>query len=178
MADADWVIVGRIRRAHGIRGELVVEPITDAPDAIFASGRRVFVCDAAGEALTELPPLEIVRTRPFKDGLLVTFEGIADRNEAERWRERHLLVPGDELPPLGEDEVYIHDLLGLHVQRGSGETVGTVVEVYELPQGLVLEIDRGTTATVLVPFHESMVERVDVAAKLIVMNPPDGLLDE
>lgn len=178
MADAEWVIVGRIRKAHGIRGELVVEPITDAPDAIFASGRRVFVGDAAGDALPDLPPLEVVRARPFKEGLLVTFDGIADRNEAERWRERHLLVPGDELPPLAEDEVYIHDLLGLRVQRGSGESIGTVVEVYELPQGLMLEIDRGREDTVLVPFHESMVERVDVDAKLIVLNPPEGLLEE
>ena len=177
MADTAWVIVGRIRRAHGIRGELVVEPITDAPDAVFAPGRRVSPGDAAGDLLPQLPPLEVTAARPFKDGLLVMFDGIHDRNEAERWRDRHLLVRADELEPLAEDEVYIHDLVGLRVERTSGEMVGTVIEVYELPQGLMLEIERGRGSTVLVPFNDAMIERVDVGAQLVVLDPPDGLLD-
>ena len=177
MTDAAWVIVGRIRRAHGIRGELVVEPITDAPDAIFAPGRRVSPGDAAGDLLPDLPPLEVSASRPFKEGLLVMFEGISDRNEAERWRDRYLLVREDELAPPGEDEVYIHDLLGLRVERAGGEPVGTVIEVYELPQGLMLEIERGPQGNVLVPFNDVMIERVDVEARLIVLDPPEGLLD-
>ena len=178
MTDTAWVLVGRIRRAHGIRGEVVVEPITDAPDAIFAPGRRVSPGDAAGDLLPDLPPLEVSASRPFKDGLLVMFEGIRDRNEAERWRDRHLLVRADEIEPPGEDEVYIHDLLGLRVERTTGEPVGTVIDVYDLPQGLMLEIERGTTGNVLVPFNDVMVERVDVEAKLLVIDPPEGLLDE
>ena len=178
MTDTAWVIVGRIRRAHGIRGELVVEPITDAPDAIFAPGRRVSPGDATGDLLSALPPLEVMAARPFKDGLLVTFDGIRDRNEAERWRDRYLLVRADELEPLGDDEVYIHDLLGLRVERTSGEPVGTVIEVYELPQGLVLEIERGAAGRVLVPFNDTTVERVDVDAKRLVLDPPEGLLEE
>ena len=177
MTDTAWVIVGRIRRAHGIRGELVVEPITDAPDAIFAAGRRVSPGDATGDLLPDLPPLEVMAARPFKGGLLVTFDGIHDRNEAERWRDRYLLARAGELAPPGEDEVYVHDLLGLRVERTTGETVGTVVEVYELPQGLMLEIERGRRGNVLVPFNDAMIDRVDVGARLIVLDPPEGLLD-
>ena len=178
MTDTAWVIVGRIRKAHGIRGELVVELITDAPDAVFAPGRRVSPGDATGELLPDLPPLEVHAARPFKDGLLVMFDGIGDRNEAERWRDRHLLVRADELEPPGDDEVYIHDLLGLRVELATGEAVGTVIDVYDLPQGLVLEIERGPRGNVLVPFNEAMVERVDVEATLLVLDPPEGLLDE
>ena len=177
MTDAAWVIVGRIRRAHGIRGELLVEPITDAPDAIFASGRRVFPGDATGDLLPDLPPLEVVSARDFKDGLLVTFRGIGDRNEAERWRDRYLLVRAEDVAPLGDGEMYVHDLIGLRVERTTGESVGTVIEVYELPQGLMLEIDRGGEGNALVPFHESVVERVDVEGRLLVLDPPPGLLD-
>ncbi len=172
------MIVGRIRRAHGIRGELVVEPITDAPDAIFAAGRRVFAADTRGDPLPDAPPLDIDRSRPFKDGLLVTFAAIADRNEAERWRDRYLLVRPDDLPPIPEDEIFVHDLLGLRVERTNGEAIGSVIEVYEMPQGLMLEIDRGAAGNVLVPFHESIVDRVDMDARLLVVDPPAGLLDE
>ena len=178
MVDAAWVIVGRIRKAHGIRGELVVEPITDAPDAVFASGRRVFAGDTAGELVPDAPPLDVVRSRAFKDGLLVTFASITDRNEAERWRDRYVLARPEDLPPIADDEIFVHDLLGLRVRRSSGEDIGAVIDIYELPQGLVLEIDRGAAGNVLVPFHESMVDRVDVDARLIVLDPPPGLLDE
>ena len=88
-------MIGRVRRAHGIRGELVVETLTDAPDAIFAPGRRVFAGTREGDLSPDRRELRVLRSSPFKGGLIVAFEGIDDRTTAEQWRDRHLLVPDD-----------------------------------------------------------------------------------
>ncbi len=98
MTTPEFIIVGRVRKAHGIRGEVVVETITDAPDAIFASGRRVFAGTASGDIATSRQELHIKGARDFNEGLLVSFGEIADRNEAELWRGRYLLLPAAEVP--------------------------------------------------------------------------------
>src|SRR5687768_2221264 len=142
MDSPEFAIVGRIRKAHGIRGEVVVEPITDAPDAVFAPGRRVFAGTADGDRARDGSELSVAQARPFKEGLIIRFEEIADRNAAELWRDRYLLLPLSELDPPGEGEVYIHELVGMRVVLVSGEALGSVTEVYELPQGLALDVTR------------------------------------
>jgi len=174
----DLVIVGRVRKAHGIRGDLVVEPISDEPDAIFASGRRVFAGNTAGDPAKDGKTLTIRSASPFKGGFIVHFDEIDDRSVADTWRERYLLLPSDELQPLGEDEVYIHELPGMRVVLTTGEDVGVVDATYELPQGLTLDVKRATgTSTVLVPF-DRIVMNVDREAKVITIDPPAGLLDD
>ena len=177
MTAPEYAVVGRVRRAHGIRGELVVEPFTDAPDAIFASGRRLFVGDSEGEVAPDGPTVIVRSTRGFKDGLLVHLTGLADRNEAEKWRERTLLVPLEELPPPADDEVYFHDLIGMRAELASGAPVGEVVALYELPQGVVLEVKRAKGDTVLVPYSPQAVTEVDVDARVVRLDPPEGLLE-
>jgi 16S rRNA processing protein RimM len=175
---SDLVIVGRVRKAHGIRGDLVVEPISDEPDAIFASGRRVFAGTAAGDPARDGKTLTIASVTPFKGGYIVHFEEIGDRAVADTWRERYLLVPSNELEPLADDEVYIHELPGMRVVLASGEDVGVVDGTYELPQGLTLDVKRPTRAsTVLIPF-DRIVTSVDREAKVITIDPPVGLLDD
>src|SRR5215218_5394096 len=99
------VIVGRVRKAHGIRGDLVVEPITDAPGAIFAPGARVFTGGTSPEPLPAREAahwpreLTVTKSTRFKEGLIVSFAEVAGRTDAERWRERYLLVPEAELAP-------------------------------------------------------------------------------
>jgi len=173
----DLIIVGRVRKAHGIRGDLVVEPITDAPDAVFAPGRRVLAGTAAGDRAKDGRELHIERSQPFKGGYIVHFLEIADRTAAEQWRERYLLAPADELEPLGEDEVYVHELPGMRVQLESGEEIGSVVATYELPQGLTLDVERANGSTVLVPY-DRVVTSVDRVLRVIVIDPPAGLLDD
>jgi len=174
----DLTIVGRVRRAHGIHGELVIEPLTDAPDAVFAAGRRVFAGTVDGDPAPDNRELVVEESRPFKGGgRIVAFVGIVDRNEAERWRERYLLAPVAELEPLAEDEVYLHDLQGLRVVLdGSGELVGEVTDVYELPHGVMLDVRRAN-GSVLIPFRPEVVTRVDIGARRLVIAPPDGLLE-
>jgi 16S rRNA processing protein RimM len=178
VAAPELTLVGRVRRAHGLHGELVIEPLTDVPDAVFAPGRRVFAGTIDGDPAPDGRTLVVEESRPFKGGgWIVAFDGIADRTEAERWRERYVLARKDELTPVAEHEVYLHDLLGLSVVRaGSLEPVGDVIDVYELPQGIMLDVRR-PKGTVLIPFRPEVVTQVDVAGRRLIIDPPEGLIE-
>jgi len=177
MSTPRLLIVGRLRKAHGIRGDLVVEPITDAPDAVFAAGARLFVGTPTGDPAPEGWQLTVRHARKLGDGsLLLGFAECADRNAAERWRGRYLLAPESVLRPPEPGEVYLHDLFGMHVELPTGESLGDVSDVFELPQGIALEIAlEGRRA--LLPFREEFVREVDAAARRLVVTPPEGLFE-
>ena len=177
MESEEFYRVGRVRRAHGIRGELVVELLTDEPDAIFASGRRVFAGDRHGDLAGGAQELRVLRATPFKGGLIVAFDGINDKTAADAWRDRYLLVPESEVSPPGEDELFIHQLVGMRVVRAGGEDVGEVAEVFALPQGLVLDVRRPNGKSVMVPFDDNTVTDVDSGARVVTIDPVEGLLD-
>jgi 16S rRNA processing protein RimM len=180
MTTPEFIIVGRVRKAHGIRGEVVVEVITDEPDAVFAPGRRVFAGTVAGDLAPNRTELHVKSSRPFNEGLLVAFGEVPDRTAAETWRGRYLLVPAGELPPPSDDEVYLHELLGMRVELESGELLGTVDETYDLPQGLALDVRRAPPRegeTVLILYDERTIASVDKASRVIVVTPPEGLLE-
>jgi 16S rRNA processing protein RimM len=173
------MIVGRVRKAHGIRGELLVEPITDAPDAVFVSGRRLFAGTAAGDPSPDGQQLEVTAVRQHMESIRLTIRGIADRTAADLWRGRFLLAPKDELPPPAEDEVYLHDLIGMRVMHEDGRALGTVADTYDLPQGLMLDVrpvNGGTTY--FIPWRDEILVHVDEAARVITVHPPEGLLPE
>jgi 16S rRNA processing protein RimM len=184
MPEPEYAIVGLIRKAQGIRGEVVVELLTDKPDVIFASGSRVFAGTSRGDPAVvhdvrgeeSIPALTISSSRPFKKGLLVQFEELQDRDSAELWRGRYLLAPFSELPPLQEDEVYLHDLVGMKAVSTSGEEIGTVTTFYELPQGLMLDI-KTPRGSVLIPYRPELVARTDLEARTIHINDTLGLID-
>jgi 16S rRNA processing protein RimM len=180
MTTPAFIIVGRVRKAHGIRGEVVVEAITDAPDAVFAPGRRVFAGTAAGDLAPNRTELHVDSSRPFNEGLLVGFAEVPDRNVAETWRGRYLLLPADEIPAPGDEEIYVHELLGMRVELESGELVGTVDETYELPQGLALDVRRAPPRekeTLLILYDDRTIASVDKNSRVIVVTPPEGLLE-
>jgi len=184
MAEPEYAIVGLIRKAQGIRGEVVVEALTDKPDVVFASGSRVFAGNAKGELTVnragrgdELPPtLTIEGSKPFKKGLIVQFEELRDRETAELWRGRYLLAPFAELPPPAEDEVYLHDLIGMKVESRAGEPIGEVTDLYELPQGVMLDVKTGR-GSALIPYRPEIVVRTDVAARTVVIDESLGLTE-
>jgi 16S rRNA processing protein RimM len=184
MAEPEYAIVGLIRKAQGIRGEVVVEPLTDKPDVVFASGSRVFAGNAHGDLAVarnvhgeESPPtLTIESTKPFKKGLMVQFEELRDRESAELWRGRYLLAPFAELPPPAEDEVYLHDLIGMKVEDRAGAALGEVTTLYELPQGVMLDVKTGG-GSVLIPYRPEIVVRTDVAARIVVIDESLGLIE-
>lgn len=179
---SSYAIVGRIRKPQGIRGHVTVELLTDEPDAIFAPGRRVFAGTADGDpakpapGTNEPPILQIETAEPFKGGLIVKFDALADRNVAERWRLRYLLVPMSELTPPADDEVFVHDLIGMTVQSREGTSLGVVIGTYELPQGLTLEV-RTANGDILVPYRPAVIDEVDVRARTLTVDTQSGLFD-
>jgi 16S rRNA processing protein RimM len=179
MTTADELaVVGRIRKAHGIRGELMVEPYTNEPAAVFAAGRRLIGGLPDGRPLPGGGTLTVRRATPHKDGWIVRVDEVADRTAADGWRERTLLAPLAELPPPGDDEVYLHDLVGLRVVRTDGTAVGEVADYYEMPHGIMLEVRlEGRTDTALVPYRPEIVTEVDTGARTLTIDPPDGLLE-
>lgn len=173
-ARPEYVIVGRIRKVHGLRGDLVIELHTDEPDTVFVPGRRVFVGSVRGVLRPE--PLEISSVRPFKEGFIAKFVGIDDRDEAALWHDRFLFLEASELTPLDDDEVYIHELRGMRVELASGDIVGTVLDIYELPQGLALDISRHNAKSIIVPY-DRVVTSIDRAARVVRIDPPDGMIE-
>ncbi len=176
-----YATVGRIRRAHGVRGELAVEVLTDAPDAFFAPGARLFVGTPDGSLLippgTNEPRTVIVEdVRPFQEAILLTLASIDDKTEADKWRGRHLLVPFDELEEPAEGEVFLHELAGMQVRDAAGTSVGEVLDWYRLPNGLLLDIKTPHGVRSL-PYNEAFVKQVDRAARTMTVEIPDGLFD-
>jgi 16S rRNA processing protein RimM len=114
--------------------------------------------------------------RPFKSGLMVKFDGIADRNAAELLRGRYVFSPFDELEPPGADEVYLHELIGMKVELDTGEHMGEVTGYYELPQGLTLDV-KTAKGSVLVPYRPEVVERTDSDTRIIVVKNDIGMFD-
>lgn len=166
------VTVGRIGRAHGIRGEVTVEVRTDTPDERFADGVLL-----ATEPATA-GPLTVRGARWHRGRLLVSFEGVSDRNAAEPLRGVRLLAEiGAEEATTDPDEFYDHQLVGLSVVDRTGADVGAVSEVIHLPGQDLLAVRLESGAEALVPFVAKIVPEVDLAARRIVIDPPPGLLE-
>jgi len=170
-----------VRRAHGVRGAWAIEPMTDAPDVIFASGAVIFAGDRNGAlsmSAGEKPKpvaLRIEDGRKMNKEWLVRVREVADRDQADLWRGRYLLVDTARIPEPDEDEVYVFSLIGMTVEVDGQGPVGEVRDVYEAPQGLLLEVETATGRP-LVPWHPGIIERVDEEARVIVLKPLEGLL--
>jgi 16S rRNA processing protein RimM len=173
----DHLVVGHISRPHGTRGELFVWPLTDRPAELFAAGRALLLGDENGVLHPGAPSVVVEHSRPFKRGLLVAFENVADRVAAESLARRYLLIPAADAPPLEEGEVFYHELLGCAVETVEGRSVGAVTEVFETEPHHLLQVRGPDGRDRLVPFAERIVRDIDTAARRIVIDPPDGLLD-
>jgi len=169
------IIVGRVRKAHGVNGAVVVEALSDDGDAVFSAGRRVIAGTTTGDPMKDRRELHITSSTPFKGGYIVRFDEIADRDAAELWRDRFLLAPDDELVPPAENEIYIHEIPGMRVELESGGVVGVVTDVFELPQGLTLDVAR-ERGSIMIPY-DRVVTSVDRHARVIRIDPPLGLLE-
>ncbi len=174
MSGPTHLVVGLLKKPHGVRGDALIFPVTDEPEAAFAVGRRLALLDRDGQATGR--ELVIERSRAYHRAWLLHFEGIETREELAGMRERHLAIPVSEARKLEDGEFYMHELVGLAVATAGGVSVGTVAQVVEAPQGWLLEV-AGETKRHLIPFTRSVVERVDREAGRVVITPPAGLLE-
>lgn len=168
-------VVGRVVKAHGLRGELAVDPSTDHPSIRFAPGAVLRVEGGRPGAPAQLT---IDAARRHGERYLVSASEVADRDAAERLQSARLMAPpvSDEAPG-DPDEFEDHQLEGLRVQMVDGTPVGTVAEVLHGAGGELLAIGRPDGDEVLVPFVRAIVTDVDVDAGRVVLDPPEGLLD-
>jgi 16S rRNA processing protein RimM len=166
------LVVGRIGRPHGLRGEVTVEVRTDDPELRFAPGATL-----ATEP-TSAGPLTVVASWHHGSRLVLSLDGIGDRSAAERLRGTLLVVDVDpqESPP-GQEEFFDHQLRGLEVCTVAGEPVGELHDVLHLPGQDVLVVRRPDGREALVPFVAAMVPQVDLDAGRVLIDPPPGLLD-
>jgi 16S rRNA processing protein RimM len=170
-APDDLVVVGRIGPVRGVRGDVFVAPFTDAPEQRFAPG-SVLRTDPESAG-----PLTVASSSSASGKLVVHFEGVDGRPEAEALRGVQLVVPAGERPALEDpDEYYDTDLIGLTARTVGGDELGPVSEVIHVGGAdyLVLAMDGREQ---LVPFVAAIVPTVDITGGTVLVDPPEGLFD-
>ncbi|MET9502316.1 ribosome maturation factor RimM [Streptomyces sp. NPDC006622] len=167
------LVVARIGRAHGIKGEVTVEVRTDEPELRLAPG-AVLATDPAAKG-----PLTIETGRVHSGRLLLRFQGVTDRTGAEALRNILLIaeVDPEELPE-EEDEYYDHQLMDLDVVTKDGAEVGRITEISHLPSQDLFIVERADGSEVMIPFVEAIVVEIDLEEQRMVIDPPPGLIDD
>ncbi|MFF8729726.1 ribosome maturation factor RimM [Streptomyces sp. NPDC015171] len=167
------LVVARIGRAHGIKGEVTVEVRTDEPELRLAPG-AVLATEPATAG-----PLTIATGRVHSGRLLLRFEGVVDRTGAEALRNTLLIaeIDPEELPE-GEDEYYDHQLMDLDVVTADGTEVGRITEISHLPSQDLFIVERPDGSEVMIPFVEEIVAEIDLEEQRAVITPPPGLIDD
>ncbi|MFE4264437.1 ribosome maturation factor RimM [Streptomyces sp. NPDC056883] len=167
------LVVARIGRAHGIKGEVTVEVRTDEPELRLSPG-AVLRTEPASTG-----PLTIEAGRVHSGRLMLRFAGVKDRTAAEALRNTLLIAEVDpsELPE-EEDEYYDHQLMDLDVVLADGTEIGRITEISHLPSQDLFIVERPDGTEVMIPFVEEIVTEIDLEEQRCVITPPPGLLDE
>jgi 16S rRNA processing protein RimM len=168
------LIVGRVAKAHGVTGELVVDVRTDDPESRFTPGAilRAKASDHREHNYV------VAAVRPHGNRLLLRLEGVADRDAADALRGSLFIIDSEDLPPIDEpDTYYDHQLEGLLVRTKAGRDIGTVTEVLHTGAGELLAVDRADVGELLVPFVSAIVTSVSLDSGIVEIDPPEGLLE-
>jgi 16S rRNA processing protein RimM len=167
------VIVGEIRRPHGVRGEVVVEPQTELPDR-FRPGSELWVTRPGRS--TPLRTVRVAASRPYRDHLLVRFEGMEDRDAVEELRGTRLEAEPVERGDLEEGTFFYYQLQGCRCRDREHGELGEVVDLVEDGGGLLLIVE-GERGRLPVPFVRALIAEVDVEGKRIELELPPGLIE-
>jgi 16S rRNA processing protein RimM len=162
-----WVAVGRISRAHGVKGEVVVRPLSEV-ETRFAAGSHLFLRE------DERDPLTVAETRSHRGRLLVSFEGVRDRNAAEGMAGAFLFVPASSAPSLPEGEYWTHELVGCQVLTDAGRALGPIREIIYTPANDVW-VTQGEEGETLIPALKDVVKDVDLPARRVIVREVSGL---
>ena len=164
------LIVGRIGRVHGVRGEVTVEVRTDSPEERFQVGTQIATDPA------KFGPLTITGQRWHNGILLLTFEGVSDRGAAEKIKNVLLMAEVD-IAESDADEFHVQLLIGSTIELIDGTVLGTIDDVLTTKGQNLLSFMRGGKQ-VLIPFVKAIVPTVDITSRKVVITPPEGLIDE
>ena len=174
MAEADWddyAVVGRVARAHGNRGQVIVNPETDFVEERFRVGAELCAKRADRVERVRVTAMRVHLGRP-----VIALDGVDTMNDAEALAGVELRVPVSELEPLPAGTFYRHDLVGCRVETMSGEWVGEVALV-EGELGASRLVVKGPGGEVLIPLVQAICVVIDIAVRRIVVDPPEGLLE-
>ena len=169
------LVVGRLRRPHGLKGEVTIFPLTDSPELALGQGRVLRRLDLRGDVVGE--PVRIERSRAYHREWLLKFADTDSRDALEGWSGQFLAAPATELEPPAEDEVYLYELAGFAVRREDDSPLGIVSDVFELPGGLTLEV-QGPKREFLLPYRQEFIRRVDRQGRFMIVAPPEGLVED
>lgn len=165
------ILLGHISTAHGIRGEVLIKPLTEEPADIAAYGP---LWDEAGER-----QFEITAARVTNKGVIARITGVGDRNAAEALRGTGLYIDRDQLPEPEADEIYHVDMIGMTAARADGSVVGEIVAVQNFGAGDLLEIRlAGKRRTEFVPFNDDFVPDIDFDVGRAVVIMPNETVDQ
>lgn len=171
------MVVGSVVRAHGVRGDVLVEVRTDVPERRFQPGGQLLARYADG--LTRPVVVDAVRSRVEPGRLVVAFREVADRAAAEALRGSVLLAqPPVHEPPPEPDTYFDHQLVGLAVHAPEGHLIGRVVDVEHPPAQDLLVVQASTGGQTLVPFVRAIVTEVDLPGGRLTVDAPPGLFDD
>ena len=171
MVDVDEILVGAVRRPHGLAGEVSVQPLTDFPER-FAAG-AVVTWRRGGESRE----LRITAARAHGERLLIVFEGVSDSDAARALQDGELWIPGREATPPPEGFFYSHEVAGWDVVDAAGRRLGAAARIEKAPASPLLAVTLDGGREALVPFVHGIVVEVDRGARRIVIDPPEGLMD-
>ena len=170
-----FLLLGRVLRPHGIRGELRIEVLTAYPERIVA-GMTIAIGPDPDDPTTAVE-YEITQVRTHQKYLILGVEGVPDRNAADLLREQNVMIALENAIPLEDGEFYLYQIIGLSVQTEDGETIGTVTEIIETGANDVLVV-HGPRGEILLPVIDDCVLDVDVEGEKITVNLMEGLVED
>lgn len=165
-----FLAVGKLRHAHGIHGEILMEVFTDFPERLIP-GAILYLN-------SENDQLRLIKCRPHREGLLMTFEGYTTPEQISQFRNQVLYVKANDRPPLADGEYYQHQLINLHVATDAGVSIGTVTEILETGASDVLVIRPEIGPEVLIPIVDTFIQSIDLTNREITVHIIPGILAE
>ena len=165
-----FLAVGRLRHPHGIKGEILMEVITDFPERL-EPGMQLFLEG-------DVAPLKLIKRRHHSAGLLMTFEGYSTPEQVGELRNQVLYVRADDRPPLPEGEYYHHQLIHLQVITDEGEHLGTVAEILETGASDVLVVSPDSGPEILIPVADAFIRKINLDRGEITVHLIPGILTE
>jgi 16S rRNA processing protein RimM len=169
-AAPDFVVVGKLRKPHGIRGEMVMTVVTDFPE-LLSPGRQVFVGEDYG-------PLTVRSVRWHRNDILIAFEEYEDRDRVGVYRNHYLFMRAEDLPALPEDEYYLHELIGLDVVSDAGQRLGTVKDILVTGANDVYVVEREGRKDILLPAIEEVILEIIPEEGIMKVRLLPGLVEE